>query len=327
MIHPKAKTATKVLLLLLILSLNLFLLINFSNRQKTARIITSNFIGYDFARAVTNDEASISMLLKPGTESHDFEPTPADIINIKNADLFIYIGGESDSWINKLLSDNEISEAKTLRLMDLVEVKPEKLPEGLEESEEAATHHEHTDHNDSSEPEYDEHIWTSPVNAIKLVNGIRDKLSFIYPEHRSEYSQNAAAYTLRLTDIDEQIRTIVAASPKHTLIFGDRFPFQYFVDEYGLDYYAAFPGCSEQTEASSHTIAFLIDEIKANHINIILKIELTSDNLARTIAEETGAKVMILNAAHNISQTDFDSGVTYADIMTQNIETLKAALK
>ena len=306
--------------IIIILGVSVFAIIKFRQNKKVANIISSSFVGYDFARAVTGDKARISMLLKPGAEMHDFEPTPEDIINIKNADLFIYVGGESDEWVKGLLKDNEIPEEKTLRLMDSVELKEEELSEGMEESE-----HEH-DH-DGDEVEYDEHIWTSPINAIKLVTIVKDKLSNIYPENKDAYTNNANIYISRLSDIDQNIRSVVANSNKKELIFGDRFPFRYFVDEYGLNYYAAFPGCSEQTEASSQTIAFLIDKAKADNIKTILKIELTSDKLAKSIAEEAGAKVMVLNAVHNISSEDFDKGITYADIMENNIEVLRETLK
>ncbi len=308
-----------ILAIALILSVSVFAVVKLSRDKKMTNVVSSSFVGYDFARAVTGDKTEISMLLKPGAEMHDYEPTPEDIINIKNADLFIYVGGESDKWVEDLLKDNEIPEEKTLRLMDLVEVKEEELSEGMEEHESEEDHEE--------EVEYDEHIWTSPINAIKLVNGIKDKLSKIHPENENVYMENADDYTARLTDIDQKIRDVVASSNKRELIFGDRFPFRYFVDEYGLDYYAAFPGCSEQTEASSKTITFLINKAKSDNIKTILKIELTSDKLAKNIADETGAKVMTMNAVHNISSEDFDNGVTYVDIMEKNIEVLKEALK
>ena len=312
-----------VLAIALILGISIFAITNLSSKQKTAGILATNFVGYDFARAVTGDESEVSMLLKPGVEMHSYEPTPEDIINIKKADLFIYVGGESDEWVKDLLKDNEIPEAKTLRLMDLVETKEEELSEGMEKNK-----HKHEDESDSeSEVEYDEHIWTSPANAIKLVSGIKDRLAQIHPESASTYTKNADAYIARLSSIDQQIRDVVRASNKKELIFGDRFPFRYFVDEYGLDYYAAFPGCSEQTEASSQTIAFLINKAKTSNANTILKIELTSDKLAKSIADEVGASVMVLNAAHNISSDDFKNGVTYADVMERNIEVLGEALK
>jgi len=313
------KTLSGIAIIALILGASIFVITKFAGNKNSARIISSNFVGYDFARAVTGDKSEVSMLLKPGAEAHDFEPTPEDIINIKNADLFIYVGGESDEWVERLLEGNEIPAEKTLRLMDLVEVKEEELSEGMEE-------HEH-EHNEEDHEEYDEHIWTSPLNAIQLVNGIKTKLSTIHPENKSTYTQNADNYTSRLLAIDQKIRDVVSSSPKKELIFGDRFPFRYFVDEYDLNYYAAFPGCSEQTEASSQTIAFLIDKAKEDNIKTILKIELTSDKLAKTIAEETSAKVLTLNAAHNISKEDFESGLTYINIMEANIDVLKEALK
>ncbi len=320
------KTIGGVLAIAVILGASIFAIAKLSQNKTTANVISSSFIGYDFTRAVAGDNAGISMLLKPGAEMHSFEPTPEDIINIKNADLFIYVGGESDEWVEDLLKDNEITEAKTLRLMDLVEVKEEELSEGMEEHEhESEEEHEH--HHDEEEVEYDEHIWTSPVNAIKLVNGIKEKLSKIHPENKDAYVKNAENYTARLSSIDQKIRSVVANGNKKELIFGDRFPFRYFVDEYGLSYYAAFPGCSDQTEASSKTVAFLINKAKADDIKTILKIELTSDKLAKNIADEAGAKVLTLNAAHNISSEDFNKGVTYVDIMENNVKVLKEALK
>lgn len=302
-----------IIVICLITFIGYLIITKTSNDKKSSAIISSNFIGYDFARAVTGDSSNISMLLAPGSEAHTFEPTPEDIINIKNADLFIYVGGESEDWVNDLLENSEIPREKTIRLMDFIEAKEEKFPEGMEQS-------------DEEEVEYDEHIWTSPINAIKLIDAIKDKLSTIHPETRDTYTKNASSYNSRLLAIDQEFRDIIKHSHKKELIFGDRFPFRYFVDEYGLDYYAAFPGCSEQTEASSQTIAFLINKAKSDHINTILKIELTSDKLANTIANEASAKVLVLNAAHNISKEDFDNGLTYADIMENNTKVLEEAL-
>jgi zinc transport system substrate-binding protein len=250
---------------------------------------------------------------------HSFEPTPEDILKIKNAELFIYIGGESEKWIEEILENNEISSEKTLRLMDLVELKDEEIVEGMEEetSEEVNAEHE----------EYDEHIWTSPTNMRQLIDGVRMKLTMIDPATSKQYGMNASRYESRFVDIDRKIREIVNSSNKNELVFADRFPFRYFVDEYDIKYYAAFPGCAEQTEASASTIAFLIKKVKEDGIGVVLKTELTSDKLAKTISEETGAKIMTLNAGHNISAEDFRKGVRYADIMEENIEVLKEALK
>lgn len=290
---------------------------NKSNHQK---IITTNFVAYDFARAITGDDSNIRMLLKPATESHGFEPTPQDIIDITNADYFIYIGGESDEWVADLLRDNNIDEKKTLRLMDFVELKKEETKEGMEAEEEKEGEE------DEEEAEYDEHIWTSPRNAVSIIEAMRDRFIARDATKINEYTDNARKYTERIMQSDQKISDIVTRSSRKELIFADRFPFRYFVDEYGLDYYAAFPGCAEQTEASSKTIAFLVDKVKSDRISVVLKIELTSDNLAQTISAETGAKILTLNAAHNITQEDFDAKKTYADILEDNIKVLEEAL-
>ena len=279
-----------------------------------AKIISTNFVGYDFARAVTGEASRAKMLIKPGTELHNYEPSPQDIVAIQNAELFIYNGGESDEWVEKVLADNNIPAEKTLRLMDYVDLKTEEAKEGMEAEEE------------EGEEEYDEHVWTSPKNAIRLVEAIRDKLAKIKSDESDKFHENARNYIERIKDIDENLRAVVAAAPHKELIFGDRFPFRYFVDEYGLDYYAAFPGCSDQTEASSSTIAFLVEKAKATGAKAVFKIELTNGQLAQTIADESGAKVYELNAAHNISEEEYVSGRTYADIMEKNIDTLKEAL-
>lgn len=307
---------TSVIILTLII-IGIFSLSRLRSLKSPASIISTTFPGYDFARAVTGDSTKLKMLVSPGTEIHNFEPTPQDIIDINNSDLFIYVGGESDEWVERLLENNEIPTDKTLRLIDIIKPLEEEHVEGMEEE------HNHDHHED----EHDEHIWTSPVNAAKIVEAIKDKLTKIYPSEAVLYQKNAEAYVNRLFSIDYQIRGIINNSNKKELIFGDRFPFRYFSNEYGLDYFAAFPGCSEQTEASSSTIAFLIDKVKADDIKVVLKIELTDGKLANTIAEATGAKVLELNSAHNISLSDFDSGLTYIDIMEQNLKVLEEALK
>lgn len=287
-------------------------------------IITSNFIGYDFARAVTKNTedtgANVEILIKPGADIHSFEPTPEDIIKIKQADLFIYNGGESDEWVTDLLADNEISPDKTLRLMDVVDLKEEEITASMTASEESA------DNGEGDEAEYDEHIWTSIPNSIKLVEAIEAKLSALNPAQAPAYQQNANAYITELQAVDQQIRDLVQNAKRQELIFADRFPFRYFADEYGLKYSAAFPGCAEQTEASSQTVAYLIDRIKSQNIPVVLKIELSTGQLADTIAEATGAKVLTLHSAHNISADDFAKNTTYTDLLRQNLATLNEAL-
>ena len=305
----------KIILALAGISILVATLINAgSSVQSKTSIISTSFVGYDFARAVTGDKDQVSMLLKPGAEVHNYEPTPQDIINIKNAKLFIYIGGESEEWVEKLLADNNISTERRVRLMDYVEPKTEVAKEGMESDKEGG------------EEEYDEHIWTSIPNAMHLVNAIRDKLTALNAGTRDKYAKNAEEYTNRLKTIDDELRATIAKASNHTLIFGDRFPFRYFTDEYGLDYYAAFPGCSDQTEASASTISFLINKARELGAKAIFKTEMTSGSLAETIANEAGAKVYTLHAAHNISKEELTSGLSYADIMERNVKTLREAL-
>ena len=279
---------------------------NRNNSEKEIKIVASNYVAYDFARAIVGsslaDKADLKLLLKPGSEMHNFEPTPEDVVNLSKADLIIYNGGESEEWFDKLLDANEVDRNKTIRMMDLVELQL------------------------NDEDEYDEHIWTSPKKAIILVDKIKEKMIEKYPDKKEIFEANAGLYQNELKDIDSQLQLVISDTNKKKLVFADRFPFLYLADDYGLDYLAAFPGCSEQTEADSKTVAKLIDEIRNDSINVILKIELTNDNLAQTIAEATGAKIMTLNSAHNISQEDFDKNIKLTDIMRDNLVVIREAL-
>ncbi len=280
-----------------------------SNNSKFT-IISTSFPGYDFARAITKDvpNVEVKMLLKPGTEMHHYEPTPQDIIDIKNSDVFIYVGGESDLWISDILIDIDTSKTKIIKLMDLVDLSLE------------------GDFNNSETDEYDEHVWTSPVNAIEIIKKMSLTIIRIDTDNQESYQKNTDSYVNLLKEIDREIRDVVESSKRKELVFGDRFPLIYFTKEYGLNYYAAFPGCSEQTEASAKTLAFLINKVKEDNIPVVLHLELTKGNIANSISDETGAKVMEFSSIHNISQSDFDKGITYVDIMKENIKVLKAAL-
>lgn len=296
---------------------------NNNENDSKLTIISTSFPGYDFARAITKDatDTSVRMLLKPGAETHDFEPTPKDIKDIKNSDIFIYVGGDSDEWIEDILDDIDTNKTKIIKLMDLVNLKKEEVIEGMEEHEEE---HHHDD--DEEEVEYDEHVWTSPSNAITIINKIKDEIIKIDNDNKSTYEENTKNYTNEINNISKEIKNVVDNSKRKELIFADRFPLRYFVDEYNLTYYAAFPGCSEQTEASAKTIAFLINKVKEDNVPVVFHIELSNGKIANAISKETNAKVLEFNAAHNISQSDFDAGVTYTDIMRKNISVLKEAL-
>ena len=302
------------LIVTLVASLGMIAFLTHKNAEdKKFSIVTTNFPAYDFARAVAGDQAQIRMLLKPGVDMHGYEPSPEDIIDIENCSLFIYTGGESDEWVEGILENTH--NINTLRMMDAVKPVEEEIVEGMESEEE-----------DKAEVEYDEHIWTSLRNAQLIIDVIQNRLSELYPDERASFTQNSANYKAKLADLDRKFQSIVDNSSRRTLVFGDRFPLRYFVDDYNLEYFAAFPGCSEQNEASSKTIGYLVNKIKTEEIPVVLKIELTSDSIAQTIANETGAKVLVFSAAHNISAEDFENGRTYADIMETNLAVLEEAL-
>ncbi|MDR0884851.1 MAG: metal ABC transporter substrate-binding protein [Clostridiales Family XIII bacterium] len=297
-------------------------------------IVATVFPPYDFAREIVGDQAEVTMLLPPASESHSFEPTPQDIIKIQNCDVFIYVGGESDEWVNNVLASMDTSKMKIITLMDCVSAVPEEVVEGMEEENvdeeetdaNAANADEPNKPNDSEEPEYDEHVWTSPKNAKLIVQKISDALCTVDTKNSSTYQQNAESYQTKLDELDTAFQTVVDGAARKTIVFGDRFPFRYFADAYGLTYFAAFPGCSTETEPSAATIKFLIDKVNAEKIPVIFHIELSNEKMARTISESTGAKVLQLHACHNISKVDFEQGVSYLDIMTQNVDAIKEAL-
>ncbi|MCR4581554.1 MAG: metal ABC transporter substrate-binding protein [Bacilli bacterium] len=310
----------KKIKILLVLILGIVLVTGCNIKPKTANkhtIMVTNFPCYDIARALTKDtNIEVKMLLKPGAEIHDFEPTPQDIINIQKSGMFIYVGGESDEWINDVLKDIDASSTKLIKLVDLVDLKEEEIVEGMEAEEEE----------NEEEEEYDEHVWTSPINMITMINKIKDDVINLDSSNKDKINTNASNYIKELETIDSKIKEVVKTAKRKELIFGDRFPLRYFVDEYNIKYYAAFPGCSEQTEANAKTISYLINKVKKDKVPVVLKIELSTGNIANTIAKETNTKVLEFNTAHNITQDDFDKGITYIDIMNNNIEVLKEAL-
>lgn len=287
------------------------------------KIVTTIFAPYDFARQITGEEAEITMLLPPGSETHTFEPTPQDVITIQNCDVFIYVGGESDSWIEDVLNDIDTTKITILPLMQEVDLLEEETVEGMEEEEHSEdAEEEHSE----EEAEYDEHIWTSPKNAIKIVEKMQQVFMDLDKENKDTYKENGDAYTKELEQLDAQFRNVVENGKRKTVIFGDRFPLRYFVEEYGLDYYAAFPGCAEDTEPSASTVAFLIDKVREEKIPVVFYLELSNQKMADTICESTEAKKALFHSCHNISKEDFENGVTYLELMEKNVVALKEAL-
>lgn len=457
-------------------------------------VVSTIFPGYDFTREVAGEQVELTMLLPPGGESHSFEPTPQDILKIQNCDVFIYVGGESDTWVDGILDSMDTSGMKILSMMDLVETVPEEIVAGMEEDhghdheidpddihdrplsdwtgswstienalssgamDEYVAHqaeenevdfatqkenytkrwksdyptleitgdgltmggkavayqytgyrlvesdhgssvwygfeatdavsdapkyiafsdhgtggHEEEEHDEHEEElphfhirygsesfdallamenwaptyfpagtsdeavteamsghgheeEYDEHVWTSPINAMRITQAISDALCTLDAEHADSYRANCDAYVAKLEELDASFRAVVQNAARRTLIFGDRFPFRYFVDAYGLEYFAAFPGCSTETEASVQTVTFLMDEVKAQQIPVVFHIEFSNEKMADTISEATGAKKLLLHSCHNVTKTQFEAGVSYLELMTQNVAALKEAL-
>jgi zinc transport system substrate-binding protein len=279
-------------------------------------VVATIFPPYDFVREIAGDRVNLTMLLPPGAESHSFEPTPRDIIRVQNCDVFIYVGGESDAWIEGILDSLDTGGIEIITLMDCVDIVEELVVEGMEDEEEGG----------EEEVEYDEHVWTSPGNAKLFVRKIAVVLKQRDTANAAEYERNTAAYLAKLTELDTSFQNLVNGARRKTFVFGDRFPFRYFADAYGLSYFAAFPGCSTETECSAATLAFLINKIRAERIPAVFHIELSNEKIADAICEETGAKKLLFHAVHNISKRDFDRGAGYYSLMSQNLGRLREAL-
>lgn len=329
------------------------------------KIVTTIFPQYDFARAISGGLADVRMLLSPGEEVHSYEPTPMDIMEIQNCDLFIYVGGENDVWVERILENMGDEQPQTLRLVDLTETLSEEIVEGMMESrghdhehshehsheegeeheheeteehehEETEEHeheeteeHEHEYGGDSSHEEHeeaDEHVWTSPVKAAEITEGIAQKMAELEPENAEVYLANARAYEEQILEVDAQFREIVENGVRRTIVFGDRFPVRYFAEEYGLEYYAAFPGCSSETEPSASTLAFLIDKVREEHIPVVFSIEFSNGNIARAICESGGAVPRTFYSCHNVTKDQMESGATYVSMMAENLEVIREAL-
>lgn len=295
-------------------------------------VVATIFPQYDFVRQIAGENVELKMLLKPGEETHSYEPTPQDIIAIQNSDLFIYVGGENDAWVEDILESMPDNGRKTLKLVDCVDTVEEEHVEGMKEErghdheEDEADHEEHGQEETHSVHEIDEHVWTSPLNAVKIVEQIKEELCEIDSENAPDYEENAEAYVAQLKELDQEFQDVVDHSKRKLMIFGDRFPFRYFAEAYGLDYYAAFSGCASDTEPSAATMAFLINKVQDENIKIVLKMELSNENIAKAIAEATNADVKEFYSCHNLTAEQFADGETYLSLMEKNVETLREVL-
>ena len=280
-------------------------------------IVTTLFPAYDFAREIGGERASVTLLVPPGTEAHSFEPTAKDMVRIQSCDLFFCNGGESEAWVEELLADSPV---RTLVMLDCVDALEEEVKEGMQEI------CEEEPENGDEGPEYDEHVWTSPINAKRICEALCEQLCALDPAGEELYRANLTRYSALLDALDAEFRQIVENGRRKTVVFADRFPVRYFVEEYGLNYFAAFPGCADDTEPSARTVAFLIDRVREEQIPAVFTIEFSNEKMADVICEDTGCRKLRFHSCHNVSAAELESGVTYLELMRANAEALKEAL-
>lgn len=288
-------------------------------QQKRLSIVATTFPEYDWVKNIVGNDSLFEItLLEKGVDLHSFEPTPENILQISKADLFIYVGGESDEWVEKALENPQNPNRKVVNMMQVLgeKVKAEKIVEGMEEEH----HHEEGE-------EMDEHVWLSLQNASILVRHIADSLVALSPEKKEMIVANANAYREKLEALDAEFAKVIV--PGKTILFGDRFPFRYLVDDYKISYYAAFVGCSAETEASFKTIAFLAKKVDELNLKTIFVLESRTHKIAETIRDNTKSKdqqILPLHSIQSISDLDLQNGVNYYMLMQQNLEVLKQAL-
>lgn len=288
-------------------------------QQKRLSIVATTFPEYDWVKNIVGNDSLFEItLLEKGVDLHSFEPTPENILQISKADLFIYVGGESDEWVEKALENPQNPNRKVVNMMQVLgeKVKAEKIVEGMEEEH----HHE-------EDEEMDEHVWLSLQNASILVRHIADSLVALSPEKKEMIVANANAYRKKLEALDAEFAKVIV--PGKTILFGDRFPFRYLVDDYKISYYAAFVGCSAETEASFKTIAFLAKKVDELNLKTIFVLESRTHKIAETIRDNTKSKdqqILPLHSIQSISDLDLQNGVNYYRLMQQNLEVLMRAL-
>lgn len=303
-------------------------------QEKQFQIVTTIFPEYDWIKEILGDNtghAEVTMLLDNGVDLHSYQPTADDIVRISTCDMFVYVGGESDEWVEDALKNAANKDMVVINLMEILgdSVKTEELVEGMQEEEHG--HEEESEHEHEEEgQENDEHIWLSLKNAGLLCKAIADELGKADPEYGEDYSANASAYIEKLSALDVKYQEVIDGASKKTILFGDRFPFRYLADDYGLDYYAAFVGCSAETEASFETISFLAGKADELELDCILTIEGAEHKIAETIVSNTRDKnqqVLSMDSMQSTTSDDVKNGTTYLAVMEKNLEVLKDVLK
>lgn len=296
-----------------------------ANNDDKIEILCTNFSEYDWVRTIigeNNDEVEVSMLGGKGADLHNYQPTTEDIIQIKGCDLFIYVGGESDEWLDEILKDK--NKLQCISLIEILgeDMKTEEIIEGMQKEDDTEL--------DEHDAELDEHVWLSLKNAQKFVLTIQEKIINLDLEHKKEYEKNGREYIEKLNDLDGRYEDMISLAKSNTVLFADRFPFRYMIEDYGLKYYAAFVGCSSETEASFETIAFLSGKIVEENIPYVLVIEKSDKKIAESIinnSKKTNTGILEMNSLQSISGEEIDTGITYISVMEENLDVLSKVLK
>ena len=279
--------------------------------------MTTVFPACDFAAEIAGERASVTLLVPPGAEAHSFEPTPRDLLLIRECDLFLCNGGESEAWVETLLAGGE-GELNTLVMLECVDALEEEHKAGMQDIPE--------EEDEEEGPEYDEHVWTSPVNAQRICRAIAARLEALDPAYAAAYESRCEAYCAELGALDAAFRAVTEGASRRTVVFADRFPARYFVEEYGLEYFAAFPGCAEDTEPAAGTVAFLIDRVREEKLPAVFYIEFSNEKMADVICEDTGCRKLLFHTCHNVTAAQFREGVSYLELMRGNLDSLREAL-
>ena len=306
--------------------------------SKSFSVVCTIFPEYDWVKEIVGDNSDnveMTYLLDSGIDLHSYQPTASDIMKISTCDLFIYVGGESDEWVEEALESVQNKDMKVINLMDILgdSAKVEELKEGMqseeEEEDEDDEEHEHEHEHEDGEVEYDEHVWLSLKYAKVFCAEIERKVAEIDPANADTYKSNYDEYIKQLNELDSNFETLFAVAKEKTLVFGDRFPFRYFVDDYGLDYFAAFIGCSAESEASFNTIKFLSDKVKELDCTTVFTLENSNKDIANSIITNSGKKdvqIAELNSLQSVSKSDINSGASYISLMRKNYDVLSTVL-
>ena len=296
-----------------------------SNTAKTEndglKIVCTAFPQYDYIKNILGTDDGLTLLLDDGADLHSYEPTAQDIIAIGSSDLFVYIGGQSDKWVDGAIVSANNPDLKSVAVMDLVDTLEEEYVAGMEREQ-----HKHVDAHNGDHTEEDEHVWLSLKNAAKITNALCEEICKIDSANESEYRANAENYINQLSALDAEYQSVVSSAKRKTLLFADRFPFRYLTEDYELTYFAAFAGCSSESEASFETMAFLIDKTKELNLPSVLTIEGSDGSIAAMICEETGTGTLTLDSCQSVSSADIEQGANYLDIMKNNLNVIQEAL-